>query len=128
MSAAGAAQALALPRRDVRADDIIPTNRWADVYSLNVEFNGQPAPVGSVIEAFDPDGVKIGRFVVQQAGRFGLMPLYGDDPATDVDEGARPGDRLTFTINGEPARPTRGFAIWRGERTLIQLDLRTRER
>ena len=102
-----------------------PTNRWADAYSLHSELNGKPAPEGSVIEAFDPNGVKIGRFVVKEAGRFGLMPLYGDDPSTPEDEGALAGDRMTFTINGRPAKPARGFVLWRGERTLMEVDLRT---
>ncbi|MGQ9517809.1 MAG: hypothetical protein ACUVT1_11130 [Anaerolineae bacterium] len=102
-----------------------PTNRWADAYSLRSTLDGQPLPAGSVIEAFDPDGVKIGRFVVVEAGKFGPMPLYGDDPYTPEDEGAQPGDRITFTINGlraltSPARP-----IWSGEYGLMQIDLRT---
>lgn len=102
-----------------------PTNRWVDAYSLRSTLDGQPLPAGSVIEAFDPDGVKIGHFVVVEAGRFGPMPLYGDDPYTPEDEGAQPGGRITFTINGlraltSPARP-----IWSGEYGLLQVDLRT---
>jgi hypothetical protein len=83
-------------------------------------------PAGAVIEAFDPNGVKIGHCVVKQAGRFGPMPLYGDDLTTPEDEGARAGDRITFTINGQLAKPASGLAIWRGERQLIKFDLRTR--
>ena len=34
------------------------------------------------------------------------MPVYGDDPLTEVDEGAVPGDRIKFTINDVVATVT----------------------
>jgi hypothetical protein len=104
---------------------LTPTYRWADAYSLDSSIGGQALPVGAVVEAFDPDGVKVGHFVVKEAGRFGPMPIYGDDPATEVDEGIVPGDRVTFTVDGQrvltnPARP-----VWDGELGLMNVDLRT---
>ena len=104
---------------------LTPTYRWADAYSLDSSFDGEALPVGAVVEAFDPDGVKVGHFVVKEQGRFGPMALYGDDPATEVDEGMAPGDSVTFKVNGRrvltnPARP-----VWNGELGLMQVDLRT---
>jgi hypothetical protein len=80
-----------------------PTNRWVDFYSLSSTLDGAPLPVGSVITALDPDGVVCGAFSVTRAGGYGLMPVYGDDPDTEMDEGAVLGDRLEFRINDVPA-------------------------
>ena len=104
---------------------VTPTNRWIDAYSLDSTYQGAPLPVGAVVEAFDPDGVKVGRFVVTQEGRFGPMPIYGDDPDTIEDEGTLAGDRLTFKINGERVLTSPARTIWSGELGLMKVDLRT---
>ncbi len=80
-----------------------PTNRWVDFYSLDSTLDGAPLPAGSVITVLDPDGVVCGAFSVARAGSYGLMPAYGDDPDTEIDEGAVSGDRLEFRINGVAA-------------------------
>ncbi len=86
-----------------QAGDPIPTPVWTDFFGTVVEFNGQPVPVGSLVEAFDPQGVLCGKFVVATAGKYGFMPTYGDDSRTPgVDEGAESGDEITFTLNGRP--------------------------
>lgn len=87
-------------------DAVIPTNAWINLYSAMTTAAGQPAPVGAVVAVFDPDGVQCGKFVVSTAGKYGVMPCYRDDATTpDVDEGAEPGDMLSFTINGGAAIP-----------------------
>jgi hypothetical protein len=108
---------------ETRPAGVQPTYRWADVYSLDSSYGGKPLPVGALIEVFDPDGVKVGSFAVTEEGRYGPMPIYGDDPSTPEDEGAQVGDLLTFTINGKrastvPLRPT-----WPGEYALMRVDL-----
>jgi len=62
-------------------------------------------PVGTVIAAFDPQGVKCGEFTVVTAGKYGLMPCYRDDPDTPEDEGPLPGEPISFKIDGLPATP-----------------------
>lgn len=83
-----------------------PTNRWVDFYSLDSTLDGEPLPAGSTITVLDPDGVVCGAFSVIRSGGYGLMPVYGDDPYTETDEGAEPGDRLEFRINGVRAVAT----------------------
>jgi len=78
--------------------DIIPTNQWIEVYGQSLTLNQEPLPVGTSILAYDPDSVACGRFQVHTAGQFGLMPIYGDDLFTEVDEGAEAGDSLGVTI------------------------------
>ncbi len=64
-----------------------------------LSINGLPAQPGDELAAFDPYGVLAGRFVVTQAGQYGILHVYGDDPATpNVDEGALPGDTLSFRV------------------------------
>ena len=99
--------ALALLYGPTWADGVTPTNQWVNFFSANTTFLGEPVPVGAVIAAFDPDGVQCGEFTVVEEGKYGLMPCYRDDATTpDVDEGAEPGDVITFTINGLPALPS----------------------
>jgi len=57
-----------------------------------------PARPGDEVAVFDPQGVLCGRVVVTTAGQYGILHVYGDDPATPQDEGASPGDRLTFVV------------------------------
>lgn len=79
-----------------------PTFSWVNAFSNSSTIGGQLVGVGDVITAFDPDGTLIGHFTVTNQGQFGLMALYQDDPSTAIDEGADPGDVISFEINGIP--------------------------
>jgi len=103
------------------ASGVTPTNVWCDVYSLDTRVGGEPVPAGSIISAFDPDGVLCGIARVQSPGQWGIMHVYGDDPDTDVDEGAVAGDELRFTVNGAHGHPY-GQVIWR-DKALLELAL-----
>ena len=102
--------------------DVIPTMQSIFVYDSAgaTTFRGAPAPVGAVIDAYDPDGVHCGTVTVGDrglpAGFFAAMAVYVDDPNTrDLDEGARSGDEIAFRINGFSAQVTRnGPVIWTG--------------
>jgi len=89
----------------VQADSgsVVPTNKWVNFYGLENTIDGQPLQVGLVITAYDPQGVLCGEFEVEEAGRYGVMAVYGDDPLTDADEGAVFGDRIEFRVNGVQA-------------------------
>jgi hypothetical protein len=95
-----------LPLTLVPAQGVVPTDKWVMFYGLESTLNGQPLPVGAVIRAYEPQGVVCGHYQVTEAGRYGLMPVYGDDPLTEVDEGAVPGDRIRLTVNGAAATVT----------------------
>ncbi len=88
----------------VRGGNVIPTNTWVDFYGANSTYLAAPVPVGAYIAVFDPQGVQCGEFTVIHVGMYGIMPCYGDDPTTPLDEGAVYGDVLRFTINGLPAQ------------------------
>ena len=60
---------------------ITPTYEWVDLYCKYFAlFQGAPVLPGSVIEAYDPQGVLCGQWDVSQAGTYGFMPVYRDDP------------------------------------------------
>ena len=79
-------------------------------------FDGNPVLTGSIIEAFDPDGISCGKDTVLTDGYFGFMPVLGDDPSTPgLDEGAQAGDLIRFTINGRDATVDSGSATWQDQ-------------
>ena len=105
-------------------DSLAPTNSWMNFYGLECTLAGQPLPAGTVITVRDPEGMLCGEFSVTQAGRYGLMPVYGDEPATEADEGAVPGDSLDFYINGIKATVTGpDEPVWTAMGDLKQVNL-----
>ncbi len=86
-------------------DDITPTDMWVNFYCEFNTLGGEPFPVGTVIDAYDPDGVHCGSFTVRELGAYGFMPVYRDDPWTALDEGAEEGDVIRIYVNGIEAYP-----------------------
>jgi hypothetical protein len=105
------------------SDQPAPTPWWMNFYSPDSLGNDKPLPVGSVVRVCDPQGVVCGQCVVSRAGRYGLMPVYADDPTTPQDEGAVPGDVLQFTVDGRPASTTPGVVCWTAMGELQRVDL-----
>jgi len=92
--------ALTLAHGSARASN---SPEWVNFFSTNATFLGQPVQVGAVIAAFDPQGVQCGQCTVKAEGKYGVLPCYRDDDTTPEDDGADPGDVISFTINGLPA-------------------------
>ncbi|NOZ80375.1 MAG: hypothetical protein GXP63_01770 [DPANN group archaeon] len=70
----------------------------------NVTENGSVVSSGTMITAYDGDGVLCGSFTMVHDGYFGLLSCNGDDAGTSVDEGAVTGENITFFIDGNPTR------------------------
>lgn len=82
----------------------IPTNIWTDFGGSNCTVNAAPMPVGSIVQAFDPQGVLCGQRITTAAGVYVAMSVYGDDQFSPaVDEGCILNDVVTFKINGREA-------------------------
>jgi len=97
---------------------------WVNFFSSNTTFLGQPVPVGAVIAAFDPQGVKCGQCTVEVEGKYGVLSCYRDDDTTPEDDGANPGDVISFTINGLPAVAMGpDDPIWTSNGDLWEVDL-----
>ncbi len=74
---------------------VSPSSTWVNFYGPTL------LPVGSVVQATDPDGVVCGATMVTHEGQYGLLACYGDDPTTLEDEGARPGDIIELVVDGQ---------------------------
>ncbi|MCK4605653.1 MAG: hypothetical protein KAU35_00010, partial [candidate division Zixibacteria bacterium] len=79
------------------------------IFSGDVNINGQPAPLGTVIEAYNQDDIFCGDWIVgdcpqgdsldpTKVGKYGFMAVYGEDEYGG--EGATFGDVISFTVNG----------------------------
>jgi hypothetical protein len=88
-------------------ESVTPTNNWADFYSCHLTFSGVPAPAGTYVGAYDPQGTQCGGRNTTKAGYLApVMPCYADDSSTPADEGASDGDLIHFQVNGAPAAAT----------------------
>jgi hypothetical protein len=78
---------------------------WVNFYG-HVSISGNSsAPIGSTVDAYDPDGIRCGTYYVTIDGEYGFMPVYRDDTTTPEHDGALPGDQIRFAVNGLPAVP-----------------------
>jgi hypothetical protein len=104
--------------------NVIPTSLWVNFYGLENSLEGEMLPTGTLIAVYDPQGILCGKYEVKIPGRYGVMPVYGDDPVTDIDEGADPGDWLEFKVWGRAAK-TEGpdHPMWTGMGDLKQVNL-----
>ncbi|MCX7854098.1 MAG: hypothetical protein N2383_15125, partial [Caldilineales bacterium] len=84
---------------------------------------GSPAPTGTLIQALNPRGDVVGCFVVQAAGYYGFMPIYGEDAtATPPIPGMRNGEMVRFRIGGQEATAAPPF-VWHDDRDVHQVAL-----
>ncbi len=100
-----------------------PTPTWINLYGMESLLDGRPLPPGTVIEAFDPQGVRCGRVVVERPGQYGLMPVYGDDLSTPQDEGALPGDLIELRVNSLTATTGPVQVVWGSLGDLLRVEI-----
>lgn len=82
------------------------TLKYTIVYG-DVTVNGQPAAVGTVVEARNGDGVVAGCFEVTTAGSYGAMYVYGEDTSVAPPiPGMRSGEVIAFFVKGVEATAT----------------------
>lgn len=80
---------------------VVPTNVWTDFGGTACTVNGNPMPVGSVVQAFDQSGVLCGERTTTSAGVYVATSVYGDDQFTPtIDEGCVMNEVITFRVNG----------------------------
>ncbi len=92
-------------------------------YRYIVVYGSGELQVGDMVDFFDLEGTLCGRWVVQERGGYGLTAVYGDDPRTEIDEGARPGEFLSIRVNGREVLPVGGPPLWENEGQARRIDL-----
>lgn len=95
----------------IKTSGLTPTNEWINVFCAVPMLNGVALEPGDIIRAYDPDGVLCGIDSVRADGSYGFMPIYAEEPFNPGDQGAEPGDTISFTINGEEVF-TNPVVIW----------------
>jgi hypothetical protein len=106
----------------------VTTDEWADFWGT-LTLDGKPAPVGTILAAYDPSGVYIGDYILTEAGQYGFLHAYGDDATTTADEGAETGDVLSFKaflpLSSTPidVTPASGSATWQGRGSRAEINL-----
>jgi len=99
--------------------DLHPVYDFMGIHG-ELRVDGEPAPVGTVVEALDAQGTLAGRVEVHHAGYYGFLPIYRDDADTPVDEGADTGEWLTVRVNGQPSSQR---VQWTAFGDVVKLDL-----
>ncbi len=100
-----------------------PTDQWITVYGTVLTEAGDPAPVGTVVDVLDDAGNTAGWFQVAEAGQYGFLSVYLDDPETIVDEGAVAGETLRIRVNGIATRST---VAWTSFGDVVRADIYAR--
>ncbi|MEW6380208.1 MAG: hypothetical protein AB1611_11460 [bacterium] len=75
--------------------EVTPTPTWMYLSGL-FTIDGQDAVTGDEVGVFDERGLLVGRTTVTVRGRYGVMKVYGDDPATSRHDGAIINSKLTL--------------------------------
>jgi hypothetical protein len=100
--------------------EVTPTNQWVVAYGRLVTGSGAPVGPGALVEVVDASGVVAGASATQHAGYYGYLPVYLDDPETEADEGAAPGEVLCVRVDGQLVT---GNLRWGQFGDLVRLDL-----
>lgn len=91
-----------------------------------VQWNGQDAPIGTVIEARTPaarGGDTVGCFVVTSVGDYGMMFIYGEDTSVSPTiPGMRTDETIEFFIN-DTAATADPAQTWSGDKDVHQVNL-----
>ena len=101
-------------------------SQWVDYYcgEAGNYYLGALAPIASVVEAWTPDGLLVGRKVVSEVGQYSFMPVYRASSQFN-DDGAHTGDHIVFTINGLRA-VTSGDIVYPAEYARVEVCLDVR--
>jgi len=88
-----------------------------------VSLDGVAAPVGTVVTAVSPRDDVVGCFMVETAGNYGSMYVYGEDTSVNPPvPGMGDGETVAFRVDGAAASASPAVA-WSNDRDLHQVDL-----
>jgi uncharacterized repeat protein (TIGR01451 family) len=107
-----------------------PTYKWMNFYGQASLSDGTPVPTDTVVLAVDPQGTICGATTVWQPGQYGLLACYGDDPGTEADEGAMPGDLIQLFVSTDSTQPDGQFigaGLWtaHGDRCEVEQEVQS---
>jgi len=74
------------------------TRYWTNLYSRNLTLDGTTVAAGTRVTAVNGASEIIGEGIVEEGGKFGFMPVYGDDPMTEEVEGVANGGDFRLIV------------------------------
>lgn len=80
---------------------VLPTTIWQNFYGTILDGYGSPVPEGLTVDVLDSDWNLCGTGMTKEDGKFGIIPVYRDDPETPADEGGSDGDYYLFLLDGQ---------------------------
>ena len=101
--------------------DVQITPYFTEYYG-DVTFDGASAPIGTLIEAFNSDGVRTGCFIVNVPGSYGYMRVYGADSETGI-PGMTFNEPVIFKVDGALADTVPTEVLWSNDKDQHQVDL-----
>ena len=89
------------------AAGVQPTYEWMNFYGKLALPDGTAVPTGTVVLAVDPQGVICGATATWEAGQYGLLACYRDDPDTLWTKARCPATRIRLVVwsEGSPPQP-----------------------
>lgn len=91
----------------------VPDTPYFTEYYGTVTLDGQPAPAGTLVEAYSPRGDRAGCVQVTIPGFYPYMRVYREDlNANPPIPGMRPGDKVTFRVNNQVAQTDPSPVTW----------------
>lgn len=97
-----------------------PGAEWMVADCNEPQLDGRYLPPWTTVDVYDHDGVRCASQNVSIMFGLSGMRVYADDPETDDDEGADPGEVLQVYVDGNPVF-TEPPLVWTGHGDLTQL-------
>ncbi len=95
---------------------------WVDAFSRQLTLDGLTISGGTQIKAITSDGLVVGAGTVATDGKFGFMPIYGDDPMTDAIEGPSSGQTISFVVGNVETNET---FVWDADNRTVEISALT---
>ena len=105
--------------------DVAGTPFFTEYYGT-VMLNGEPAPIGTVVEAYNPREERAGCVRVTIPGYYPYLRVYREDlDANPPITGMRLGEDVTFKVNGQLVQTDPSSVIWADDLAQHQVNLST---
>lgn len=103
----------AMPATGLQQTCDVPGTPYFTEYYGTVTLDGEPAPAGTIVEAYSPRGDLAGCEEVLTPGFYTYMRVYREDLDADPSiPGMRPDEEVTFKVDGNVAQSDPSPVVW----------------
>ena len=101
------------PRGQAQGGCVVQNTPYFSEYKGNLTLDGQAAPVGAMVEAYNGAGVRTGCIVSTIPGIYPFLRVYGADSSTGT-PGMAANEAIIFKVNGAVATSNPASVPWSG--------------